>query len=113
MNTFFCKVDKPFQFVGRINEDVNTYITLGTRGLLLFTITQVYIDQDTTQSNEGGMTGVYLESGTYEKSFYTVMINPSCVTIKEMGSKYKRLHHCIDWEHCVPMIIRDEYRKQA
>jgi hypothetical protein len=113
MNTFFCKVDKPFQFVGRINEDVNTYVTLGTRGLLLFTITQVYIDQDTTQSNEGGMTGVYLESGTYEKSFYTVMINPSCVIVREMGRTRMRLHHSIDWEHCVPMIIREEYRKQA
>ena len=24
MNTFFCSTDSPFQFVGRINEDVNT-----------------------------------------------------------------------------------------
>lgn len=32
MNSFICSVDRPFQFVGRINEDVNTYVLLGSRG---------------------------------------------------------------------------------
>ena len=28
MNSFICSVDRPFKFVGRINEDVNTYTRL-------------------------------------------------------------------------------------
>lgn len=32
MNSFICSVDRPFQFIGRINEDVNTYVLLGSRG---------------------------------------------------------------------------------
>lgn len=37
MNSFICSIERPFQFVGRINEDVNTYTTLGSRGSLFFT----------------------------------------------------------------------------
>jgi len=32
MNSFICSTDREFQFVGSINEDVNTYTTLGNRG---------------------------------------------------------------------------------
>lgn len=32
MNSFICSVDRRFDFVGRINEDVNTYTLLGMRG---------------------------------------------------------------------------------
>ncbi len=34
MNSFFCSTDKYFQFLGSINEDVNTYTTLASRGNL-------------------------------------------------------------------------------
>jgi hypothetical protein len=111
MNTFFCATDKPFQFVGRINEDVNTYVSVGNRGGLFLTILQVSITQGTTQSNEGGMTGLYLDSGTYVKSFYTVMFNPSCVTIRKLGHVSPRLHHHIDWRYAVPKIISERHRK--
>lgn len=32
MNTFLCSTERPFQFVGRINEDVNTYTSMALRG---------------------------------------------------------------------------------
>ena len=32
MNSFFCRVDKPVDFFGTINEDVNMYTLLGSRG---------------------------------------------------------------------------------
>ena len=38
MNSFFCRTDRPFQFVGRINEDVNTYVKLGSTGVLFLTV---------------------------------------------------------------------------
>ena len=111
MNTFFCRTDKPFQFIGRINEDVNTYTRLGMTGNLFFTVAAVMINQMATQRNVGGMTEVYLDSGTFLKSFYTVMICPSAVKISVMVDKHLRIHHRINWEYCVPKIIDERYKK--
>lgn len=111
MNTFFCDVNKRFDFVGRINEDVNTYTTLGNIGKLLFTVTDVMIVQTATQTNEGGMTDVYLDSGTYLKSFYSVIFSPQAVKVKEMGAHHKRLHHNIAWNYCAPKILNERYKK--
>jgi hypothetical protein len=113
MNCFFCSTRKPFRFMGRVNEDVNTYVTLGHRGDLLFTFFNTTIIQVQTQANSGGMSEMYLDSGTYIKSFYTVMYCPSCVKIWEMGDTHKRLHHKIKWDKAVPCIIGEEHRKRA
>lgn len=106
MNSFVCDTEKPFKFVGRINEDVNTYVSLGGRGYLFFTICNVSLTQTQTQKSEGGMSNVY-EDGTYLKSMYTVMIAPSCVSVREMGDKHKRMHHHIEWNNAVPKILRE------
>ena len=111
MNTFFCSTSRPFEFVGRVNEDVNTYCTLGNRGSLMFSIFNVCITQVNTQSGGGGMTGLYLNEGTYRKSFYTVMYEPSFVQICGMGETHRRLHHKIKWEHAVPCILDEKWRK--
>lgn len=111
MNSFICSTERPFQFVGRVNEDVNTYTRLASTGLLLFTTNQVSLTQMQTQSNEGGMSEMYLDSGTYVKSFYSVMYHPSSVKIRMMSTKFSRLHHSITWKNTIPMIISEEYRK--
>ncbi len=64
MNSFICSVDRPFSFMGRINEDVNTYTNLGRCGELFMTIGAVQLGQKQTQKNSGGMTELYLDSGT-------------------------------------------------
>ena len=112
MNSFFCKTDRPFTFIGRINEDANTYTTLGSRGNLFFTIANIDLIQIQTQSNEGGMSEVYLDSGTYLKSFYTIMSMPSCVSIDMMGEQHRRIHHKVDWETCVPKIISGRFKHE-
>lgn len=111
MNTFFCRTDRPIGFIGTINEDVNTYTTYGSRGERIFSVTQAAIVQKETQQNAGGMTGVYLDNGTYLKSFYTVMTMPSCMSIAMMGSSHRRIHHNVSWVNCVPMILNQKYRK--
>lgn len=113
MNSFICSTERPFQFISRLNEDVNTYVTLGTRGHLFFTIPFISLNQMQTQSNTGGMTGTYLESGTYVKSFYTVMYHPSGTKIAMMGNTNKRLHHQIKWNNTVPKIVSEKYRKAS
>lgn len=112
MNTFICDVERPFSFVGRINEDVNTYVLGGRRGDLFLTITSVQVNQKQTQSNAGGMTDLYLDSGTYVKSFYSVMVSPSCVKISEMGSSHRRIHHAIDWPSTAVQILHERHRKK-
>ena len=111
MNTFFCSVDRPFQFVGRINEDVNTYVSLGAVGEIFMTLTNICITQNQTQKTKGGMTEVYLNSGTYLKSFYSVMFAPSAVQIAVMGDKEKRIHHRVNWKFAAPLIIRESLKK--
>lgn len=111
MNSFICSVDRKFQFIGSINEDVNTYTTLGSRGNLFFTFTNLQLDQKDTQTNKGGMTDIYLLSGTYIKSFHTVMMMPSSVKVSMMNSSNPRLHHSIKWVNTVPMIISEKHKK--
>lgn len=110
MNTFICSIDRPFKFIGRINEDVNTYTKNGSIGDLFYTIPLISINQKQTQSNKGGMTDLYLDSGTYVKSFYTIMYMPSSVKILEMGYSNKRLHHHIDWKKTTPYIVEERNR---
>ena len=111
MNSFICSVDRPFKFVSRLNEDVNTYLTLGARGDLFLTLPYIGLEQKTTQTTSGGMTDTYLDNGTYQKSFFTVMYCPSFCKISLMGVSKKRLHHNIDWNSAVPKIISEDYKK--
>lgn len=111
MNSFLCSTDRPFKFVGRVNEDVNTYTHLASKGLLLFTTNQLTLEQTQTQTNAGGMTELYLDSGTYVKSFYSVMYQPSSVKVKILRSKNPRLHHSVAWANTVPMILSESLRK--
>lgn len=111
MNSFFCKTDNPFVFSGRINEDVNSYIGLGKTGGLFLTFCDVSLKQKHTQQNKGGMTDTYNEGGTYLKSFYTVLANPSCTVVAPMGDKHIRFHHRINWNNAVPKIVSSRYKK--
>ena len=113
MNTFFCKTERPFSFVGRINEDVNTYVTLGQRGVLILTYTGAMVRQVRTQSNIGGMTELYLDGGTFRKSFYSVMYAPSCVKVAMMNSSHARLHHKINWGAAVPKILEEKWKRKT
>ncbi len=116
MNTFICSVDRPFQFIGRINEDVNTYTSESRKGILFFTVLQAKIVQLVTQSNSGGMTETYRDGGTYIKSFYSVMYCPSGVKVGQMGdprSPHYRIHHKINWHRVAPKILRETHRKAS
>jgi hypothetical protein len=113
MNSFFCSVRRQFPFSGRVNEDVNTYTAQQRRGHLFLTAPFVSLDQPLTQSGAGGMTGLYLDQGTYIKSFYSVMYAPSGVRIGMMGQLHRRLHHMVTWDSVAPRIIREAHRKSS
>ena len=54
MNSFFCSVEKPFEFLGRVNEDVNTYTLSATRGDIFLSTANMILEQTDTQQNQGG-----------------------------------------------------------
>jgi hypothetical protein len=112
MNSFFCSTDKQFQFIGSVNEDVNTYTTLGSRGVLFFTFTGIQLNQEQTQSQKGGVSDMYTQRGTYFKSFQTVMMHPSSVRVSVMNSNSPRIHHIIKWNNTVPLIINEKHKKK-
>jgi len=105
MNTFVCKADRPFEFRGTINEDVNTYVRAGQLGKLFLTTNLISVHQEATQQEEGGLTDIYLDNGTYMKSFYTILYSPSSVKLGEMGYTDKRIHHRVTWRNSVPKIV--------
>lgn len=116
MNSFICDTERQFTFLGRINEDVNTYTRNTSTGDLFLQIQQVCLLQKQTQSNAGGMTDVYLDSGTYLKSFFTVMYQPSSVKVRTMGNEYvnqKRLHHRVNWMLTAPKILKEKFKKKT
>lgn len=107
MNLYFFSADKPIEFKGTINEDLTSSVTEGQRGQIILTSLMNSVVQKETQTNAGGLTEIYLELGTYTKSFYSVMAAPSCVKVASMGDTHLRLHHAVTWKNAVPKIIRE------
>jgi hypothetical protein len=111
MNSFFCSTDRPFKFVGSINEDVNTYTTLAGKGELFLNIPVFAINQKDSQTQKDGMSDIYKLQGTYIKSFTTVLMQPSNVKVSIMNATHKRIHHSISWKNTTPMIVNQAYKK--
>ena len=95
MNTFFCCTNRRFDF----------------RSRLFLTIPLLSVTQKQTQTNAGGMSDAYLESGTYVKSFYSVMYAPHSVKVSMVGQANRRIHHRVNWKTAVPQIVSESCRK--
>ena len=112
MNSWFCATDRRFSFSMRMNDDVTTYVLHGMRGRVFLTANQVSLVQLLTQATAGGMTEFYRDAGTYVKTFYTVMAQPSSVKVGMLhGRAASRIHHKVDWKRTVPVILREKWRK--
>jgi hypothetical protein len=111
MNSFFCSTERPFKFIGAMNEDVNTYTTLGSRGHLFLTFMPIQLVQKNSQQQGAGITDMYLKFGTFCKAFTTVIMMPGSTKVSMMRSNNPRIHHSIDWKATVPCIIRETHRK--
>jgi hypothetical protein len=109
MNSLVFHVDRPPQFKGRLNDDVNTYVTDGNRGSIFFTYYGLQLEQMATQNNAGGMSDLYRKEGTYAKSAFTLLYAPSCVKLKMMGPVSPRLHHLVKWKFAVPKILSETH----
>lgn len=108
MNSWFMDTTKPINFVGKMNEDLTASVYYGNLGQLFLTIPLIQLLQIETQQNTGGMTDIYLDNGTYVKTFYSIMKTPSCVKVAMLNCKNRRLHHNVSWNNAVPKIINEK-----
>lgn len=114
MNSFICSIHRPFQFVGTLNEDVNTYTSLATRGNIFATLNYLCLEQLRTQSNPGGITDTYLKFGTYAKAFTSIIYHPSGVKIRPLRDRgSSRIHHVVNYKRTAPRILRENLKKIA
>lgn len=115
MNSMICSVDRPVQFNGRINEDVNTYTRYNQLGMMTLTFPNIQLNQAPTQTT-GGMSETYKLYGTYTKSFYSVIQCPSFVKISTFTKGFRmskfRIHHKIDSKYGYARLLSDKYKKQ-
>lgn len=113
MNSLICSTDRRFEFPGRLNEDVISYTALQRRGMPVLTVCMVSLNQTQTQAGSGGMSEIYQSQGTYVKSFYAVMHEPSGVVVYPMGTRHPRLHHRVNYNAVAPKIISERHRKAS
>ena len=112
MNFWILSTKRKYDYISRMNDDVSTYISLGNKGLLFLMFPLIAVQQHETQSNTGGLTDMYEAFGTYVKSFYSVMYQPSSVKVEMMRSHvHERLHHSINWDATVPCIVSEQFRR--
>lgn len=111
MNSLFCSVDRPVKWIGRLNDDVNTYVEAGRRGDIFLNTSMLALQQPVTQKVAGGHSEIYKSMGTFVKSFYSIMYAPSCVSIAMLNSSHSRLHHQVSYNHAVPCIIQQKWKK--
>lgn len=112
MNSFICRTDRPIVYRGRFNEDCTDYVTGWMKGRGHWSIMALQISQIETATLPGGMTGAYLEIGTYIKTAMSVCYAPSVVRFSMIrGQAKERIHHNVSWGNVVPRIIREKYKK--
>lgn len=110
MNTYFMNVERAYPFMGTLNEDTNAYTANQQNGMACLTLMDDVVDQVQTQKNAGGLTDLYLDVGTYVKSFYSVMVNPASNKISVLAdakSPHPRIHHECTQNKYAPCFVRE------
>jgi len=111
MNVFFLKVSNPIQFNGTINEDSTMGVQVAQAGGVVITNCLVQLEQTTTQKAVGGLTDIYKDAGTYQKSFYTLIASPSSTRVMYQRA-VGRVHHLIQGDYAYPRIISASLKKK-
>lgn len=109
MNFWFCSIDKPVQYSGIMNDDVNAGILLNKYGNFSIQYNGAVLFQ--VMQKSGGMKDVYAEqSAMYQKAMFSVMLAPSFVKLNFLrnyagGQTSKRIYHQIRREYAYPYVI--------
>lgn len=109
-NSFFCRADRPFEFLGRINEDVTTPAYNNMLGRLFFTNMHVRVMLYDHEKNKGGSTEQYKDVNLYWNYFYPVLFVPSAISIV---CGRKGFIKSVKWDSLTPKILEERWRKNA
>lgn len=105
MNSWFLRTDVRFDYMGGMNDDETTGLVYGEIGGVFLTIPYLVLEQPASQAVTGGLSELYINTGTYQKTMYSVMARPDCVVCAPMGRADMRLHHRVNWKYAVPKIV--------
>lgn len=105
VNVFIFKSDCDIKFLGRINDDICTNVLYQSKGRLFLSIGNIMLDMCKTMKIDGGMFDLYKQCGDYVKSFYPIIVNPSCTIISD------NLYHKVYKNNCCPKIVSERYKK--
>ena len=111
MNVFFFRTDRPIKFSGVMNGDSVTGLDYGRRGHIILTNCLICTIPIQSQTLEGGLTDLYKEMGTYSKSFFSVLMNPSATKVAYLPD-IGRVHHVITGRYAYPLIVSEKLRKK-
>lgn len=105
-NSYFCRCDKPFNFLGRVFEDRTTPVVYNSEGKIFITTLQVHLITVKRQAS-GGIADFYKKCSSYWQSFYTVMWRPQCCKI----TGKKEITNSVIEKNAYPKIISEEHKK--
>lgn len=101
--THFCVMDDDYKYFGiRFAEDGKLKERRITNLDVIFRAFCGFLD-------ESNAIAVCMAQGG---DYYSVMCRPDCVKVSIMGSKNMRMHHCVEWDYCVPQIINEAWKKK-
>lgn len=109
MNFWMCDINKPVEYSGIMNDDVNAGILLNKYGHFSVQYGGVFIQQ--AQQSSGGMKDIYAEqSAMYQKAMFSVMLAPSFVKLNFLpcyagGARSKRIYHNIMRKYAYPYVV--------
>lgn len=112
MNAYINRVSTPYYFYGRMNEDTTCYTQNWKIWKVFLTHPKISVVQPMTQTNSWWLTEMYLEQWTYQKTFYSLIWNPSSIKVSIMWRKNDRIHHNVVRRNAVPVIMREAHKKK-
>jgi hypothetical protein len=110
-NTFFCKVEKPFEFKGRF-EDITTPTWYNSIGEIFATVTAINIAALDKEKNHGGMAEMKNQNITYWERFYAIMWMPSAIRVSRLDAEGNHREY-VQMNNIIPKILNERYKKGA
>lgn len=109
MNFWFCNIDKPVEYSGIMNDDVNAGILLNKYGNFSIQYGGIIIQQ--AQQSSGGMKDIYAQtSAMYQKAMFSLMLAPSFTKLNYLkcfsgGVENRRIYHNIQRKFAYPYVV--------
>lgn len=101
-------VDKPIEFRGIFNEDLQASLDAGIYGNIAMSTMLISITSPERMSNSGGLHDLYNSNNTYIPCFYTLLAYPNVASVEYKNDVYKlRIKH----SSLAPMILSSKWRK--